>query len=111
MESISLSTRCEDSLVHELTYGGIESALTSMTLRHCGIAPLASILQECPHITKLNYTVVLYNFNPFSAGALGIALGHASSLENLNIRFELTRPKEPRWLLQNIGTLKSLAQL
>jgi hypothetical protein len=116
MESISLSTNCRDSLAHVI-HPGVESALISMTLRGCEIAPLASILQKCSHLTTLNYIGLIHDFIPFDMEALGIALGHSRSLEHVNISFEFARkvclvgPWDTPWLLGNIGTLKGLAQL
>jgi hypothetical protein len=112
MESISLSTCCWDSLAYEF-HPGLESALPSMTLRDCGTAPLVSTLRICPYLTTLtlNYTGIAHGSKPFDAEALGIALGHAPSLEDVNICFDFTKPREARWLRGNIGTLKNLVRL
>jgi hypothetical protein len=118
MESISLSTSGwgSGSLVHELTHGDFEYALTSMTLSTCGTAPLVATLRVCPHLKTLNYSCVIKD-DSFDAEALGIALGHVRSLEHVKICVDFTwearqrRPGQARWLHGNIGTLKNLVKL
>jgi hypothetical protein len=118
MESISLSTRCWDSLAPEF-HAGVQSALTSMTLRirGCETASLVSILRICPHLTRLNYIGVIHDFNPFDAETLGIALGHAPSLEHVSLCLEFTMSRrflglwDAPWLQGNIGALKKLVRL
>jgi hypothetical protein len=116
MESILLSSSCWDPLVPQFRAGD-QSALTSMTLRECKTGPLVSILRVCPHLKTLNFTGVI-NWDSFDAKALGITLGHVSSLEHLDICFESrryghynTHINAPPWLRGNIGTLQNLARL
>jgi hypothetical protein len=112
IDSISLSTCCWDSMTFEC-HPGLEFTVPSMTLFDCETAPLVSTLRICTHLTTLtlNYSDSTQGSEQFDADALGIALGHAPSLEHVNICFEFARSKEAPWLRGNIGTLKNLARL
>jgi hypothetical protein len=118
IESISLDSTWfhRRNLLYHQFHPGIQSTLTSLTLSCCGTASLVSILPICPYLTTLNYTGVIPDFTPFDAESLGIALGHAPSLEHVTICFwfmwsaRLGRP-EACWLRGTIGTLKNLVRL